>query len=429
MINNNNNNNNNILYKILYKIIKMSLIYKKPKGTIDFFNDKYDKLVFYKNKLEKLFRENGGLPLETPTFELENILLNKYGEEAENKLIFSIKNIDINNENSEKYSLRYDLTIPLERFVIENGIKKLRRYSIGKVYRRDQPSVGRYREFYQADFDIIGEDNNDMINEFILLKMVNTFLQECNINNYKILINDTNNLKYMLINELNIDIKNFKNICQTIDKLDKYTFEEIKTELKSKDLDEIQISKLEKLVKLNEPINNSTIINYNKLKSYSNYFNFDDKLYFTSSLARGLDYYNGFIFEIKIDNFAPTIISGGRYDNLIPNTTMIGISFGLSRILDLLNYDINDWNETYYITTIGKIDFDIKLKILSFLETKLNIKIMLDSSIKTKKFIKELNYCIENKIRYIFVIAENEYMQNKIILKDLKNKTQELLDI
>ena len=138
-----------------------TVIYKKPKGTIDFYDIEYDKFNYYKNKLEELFKQNGGIGLETPAFELENILLNKYGQEAENKLIFKLENFG--SESSEKYALRYDLTIPLERFIIENGIKKIRRYEINKVYRRDQPSDGRFREFYQGDFDIVGENNTDMI--------------------------------------------------------------------------------------------------------------------------------------------------------------------------------------------------------------------------------------------------------------------------
>ena len=152
--------------------------------------------------LETIFIQNGGIPLETPVFELEDILLNKY-DDMGNKLIFKIEKYSSSLE-SEKYSLRYDLTIPLKRFILENGIQKIRRYSIGKVYRKDQPSEGRFREFYQGDFDIINENNSNMINEFILLKIAVAFLNKCNINNYKIFINDTNNLKYLLISIMNI---------------------------------------------------------------------------------------------------------------------------------------------------------------------------------------------------------------------------------
>jgi len=340
------------------------LTYKKPKGTIDIFNNEYDKLIYYKSKLEDLFKSNGGIALQTPVFELENILLNKYGEEAENKLIYKIENYG--SKSCEKYALRYDLTIPLERFLIENRVKKLRRYSIDKVYRKDKPSDGRFREFYQADFDIIGENNTNMINEFILLKMANSFLQFANLNEYKIYCNDTNNLKAILIDKLKINPNNFKKICLTIDKLDKYKFEELEEELTENGIEKTQLLNLKKMLNENEPICQTTKINFNKLKTFCK--NFDDKLIFSPSLARGLEYYNGFIWEIKILHTNQTIISGGRYDNLIPNTSMIGISFGLTRILNLLEYTPNVWKELYYITSIGKtINIDIKLKIMNFL--------------------------------------------------------------
>ena len=328
------------------------IIYKKPKGTIDIYGTEYEKLNFYKLELENIFKKNGAIPLETPIYELENILLHKYGQEAENKLIFKLENSG--SEESDKYALRYDLTVPLERFIRENGIKKIRRYSIGKVYRRDQPSIGRFREFYQGDFDIVGENNSDMINEFVLLKMADSFLKLCNLTDYQILINDTSNLKYILIDTLGINPNNFKNICQTIDKLDKYDYCGLVEELKQKGLCQEQITNLKLLLDSKEPSCDSTLTAFNKLKGYCKNWNFDDKLIFTPSMARGLDYYNGFIWEIKINSFKSTIISGGRYDNLIPNTSMVGISFGLSRMLGMLKYEESVWNNLYYITSIGK---------------------------------------------------------------------------
>ncbi len=405
-----------------------TIIYKKAKGTMDLYGVDYEKMNWYKSILEGIFKANGGIPLETPVFELENILLNKYGKEAENKLIFKLENYG--SDFSEKYALRYDLTIPLERFLIENGIEKIRRYAISKVYRRDQPSDGRYREFYQADFDIVGENNTDMINEFVLLKMANDFLQLCGFTEYKILINDTFNLKNIVVDKLGVKSENFKNICQTIDKLDKYEYEELVHELNQKGLSFEQIANLKILLESNEPIFPTTNTNFAKLKTHCKNFGFDDKLIFSPNMARGLDYYNGFIWEIKLSPLKSTIISGGRYDNLVSNTSMIGISFGLSRMIGLLKYKEDVWKELYYITSIGKtINFEIKLKVMAFLEKKFNIRIMLSDTENSKKLIKEINYCIGNKIRYMFVIGESEYLDNKVILKDLKKTTQETIDL
>lgn len=268
-----------------------------------------------------------------------------------------------------------------------------------------------------------------MINEFILLKMANTFLKKCNLQNYEILINDTNNLKYILIQRIGIDKNNFKNICQTIDKLDKYNFEELENEFVSKGLTEEQINDLKVILEVNEILNEDTRVNYDKLKSYCKELGFSDKIKFTSSLARGLDYYNGFIWEIKIKGFSPTIISGGRYDNLIPNTTMIGISFGLSRMMNLLSYQETEWKELCYLTSIGKIALIDKLKIMNILENRNEMDLIISDIENQKKLIKEINYCIDNKIRYMYVIVENEIKDNKIILKDLKAKTQEIIEL
>ncbi len=126
--------------------------YVIAKGCMDYWDKSYQRLDNYKKILEEIFIFNGGIPLETPVFENKLVLMNKYGEEAETKLVFNLM-----EEGGEPLTLRYDHTVPFVRFVKENGIQKIRRYSIGKVYRRDQPQIskGRLREFYQADFDIL----------------------------------------------------------------------------------------------------------------------------------------------------------------------------------------------------------------------------------------------------------------------------------
>lgn len=149
---------------------------KTPKGTIDLFDASFDQMSFYKETAERLFKSYGGVGLETPLFELRENLLGKYGEEAESKLVFNLE--DCKTEKGEKYTLRYDLTVPKMRMIKSKNILSKRIYSIGKVYRRDNPSIGRYREFYQADFDIVGESSDSMVNEFVLLKMATEFLQE-----------------------------------------------------------------------------------------------------------------------------------------------------------------------------------------------------------------------------------------------------------
>ena len=146
---------------------------KTPIGTFDIEGDIYELYEEYISYFKDLFKKYGGRGLETPVFEIRENLLNKYGDEAEKLLIFNLQ--DHGGDAQEKYTLRYDLTIPKIRYIISNKIKKDRIYSIDKVYRRDNPSSGRFREFYQVDFDIVGESNETMINEYLLFKILKYF--------------------------------------------------------------------------------------------------------------------------------------------------------------------------------------------------------------------------------------------------------------
>lgn len=410
---------------------------KPPKGTVDLYSTEYEKISYYKSQLEKIFIQTGGIGLETPVFDHQANLLGKYGEEAETKLVFNLE--QTGTDDAEKYTLRYDLTVPKMRFVKLKSIDKARIYSISKVYRRDTPSVGRFREFYQADFDIIGEDSKSLVNEFALLKMAHQFIQTNNFGQYKILINDTSNLFHMLVDLVEIEASKFKCICSTIDKLDKYPFDALESEFKTKGLVDNQIQILKTILTnpSQNPTNPETIEKIAKIKSMASHFGFDTNIVFTPYMARGLDYYNGIIFEIVLDNYSSTIISGGRYDGLIENTSLIGISFGLSRIVGLVgltglleNPNQNKWKEIYMLSTIqNSIDLDTKLSICSKLEKKFNQPIQICSEIKEKKLIKIITWCVQNHIKWLFVIAPNELSQNKIILKDLENSTQELIEL
>jgi histidyl-tRNA synthetase len=398
---------------------------KTPIGTFDIEGDIYELYEEYISYFKDLFKKYGGRGLETPVFEIRENLLNKYGDEAEKLLIFNLQ--DHGGDAQEKYTLRYDLTIPKIRYIISNKIKKDRIYSIGKVYRRDNPSNGRFREFYQVDFDIVGESNETMINEYLLFKMVKDFMKKINLE-YTIHINFTYNLYYILVDLLNIDKKNFKNICSTIDKLDKNTFEEIIDELKNKGLNEKQINELKLYLEEKKPIEKKTIELYDRLLDLIK----DDelKLNYTSTLARGLDYYNGIIFEIKLIKNNLSIISGGRYDNIINDTSLIGISFGLSRIIDIIKPEIEKkWKNIYYLTAMKNISIQDKIRVWNNLEDKFNQKIIISDECQDKKLIKVITYCITNNIKYLYIIGEDELKQNKVIIKDLENNTQNLINL
>lgn len=402
-----------------------NIIYKSPKGTIDYYGDLGDKLNVTLDIIKNIFIKNGGEFLETPVFERKDVIMGKYGEEAESKLIYDIK-----ENGGEDLVLRYDQTIPFIRFLIENKISKIKRYSIGKVYRRDNPNIskGRFREFYQADFDIVGEDSTNMVSEFVIFNMINEILTNSGITNFKILVNNTNNLKSILIEKLNITENNFKNICSTIDKLDKVKFKDISNELKLKGLNDEQIENLENILNENKIHNATFSEELNKILELADIFNFKDRIEYDIKLARGLDYYNGIIFEVKIDNFESSVIAGGRYDNINNNNTFIGFSVGVTRILNLVKINQVEWKDEYYLTTIGDVSEKDKFKTIKWCKDNLTKNNILNFSYdKDKKLNKIITDQVKEFKRYIIIVGEMEIKENKIILKDLKNSTQEII--
>lgn len=395
-------------------------MYKIPKGCKDLSGKEYDIFKHVKGIIENEFIRNGGQYLETPVFENKELLLGKYGEEAENKLVYNIE-----ENGGEPLTLRYDLTVPFTRYIIENKIDKMRRYTIDKVYRRDAPNqtAGRFREFYQCDFDILGEDATSMLAEATLLKMACTILERIGITEYKIMINDVRNLKEIVMKKHTIPEQYFKKICSVIDKLDKFTFEELIPEFQAIYTD-IDTTNLYKTLEMKYPIHNDTIESYTRLCEIADIWGFKDKLQFTNSLARGLDYYSGFVWEIKWTKGASTIISGGRYDSLL-NKSLVGISFGLSRMIALMDIpNKDDWEDGYYVVSLGKVDELVKLRCIEKLRKETAGKVLYSLEKKDKKLVKVINDCIENKIRYIVILAENELKDGNYIMKDLKKQTQ-----
>ncbi len=396
-------------------------MYKVAKGAHDIVGDEYDKIKYLIDTVEAEFIREGAEPLETPVFERTDVLLGKYGDEADTKLIYRLA-----DEGGELLALRYDLTVPFTRYIKESGIKQMRRYSIGKVYRRDQPNIksGRYREFIQADFDIYGEKQDNMVAEATVLNTVARILNKLGLK-FTILLNDVRNLQYILQNIL--QITEWRRITPIIDKLDKQSYESLKEEFVANGLTSEQINKLEELLQNREPLFEDSIADFNKLASMADIFGFSNNIQFTNSLARGLDYYTGFIWEFKLDGIASTISAGGRYDNLLSAPT-VGISVGISRLASYIPYTSNDseWNETYYVTTIGNVNITDKMRIVKLLQDTTQSPVLYTLSDENRKLIKVINQCCKAYTRYLVVVGESEMKDNKYILKDLKENTQVL---
>jgi histidyl-tRNA synthetase len=388
--------------------------YNKPKGTIDYFGESSDKLKFISKIIENNFVKNGGEYIETPVFENKEVIMSKYGDEAENKLIYEIE-----DNGGHKLVLRYDLTVPFTRWIKENGIDKIRRYSIGKVYRRDNPNIsqGRFREFYQADFDILGETSNNFSAELLILNMIKQILFDLNLTDFTILVNFTDNLKKILIDDLKVPFNNFKSICSTIDKLDKTEYKNIIPELQQKGLSEEQIIMLE--CKLKEPFKNDL------LDELLDIYNLKKFVKYKTSLARGLDYYDGIIFEVKLKNNNSTIIAGGRYDGLL-NKPLIGFSIGITRLMQFykLKNEENNWKDEYYLTCIGNIDSSTKNRVIKYCQDNITENYKFTWSLENdKKLGKVLSEKAKNWVRYVIIVAEDEIKNNQCLLKNLETGT------
>ena len=335
------------------KIDKASV--KVVKGARDFMPHQ----MTIRNKafsiITSVFKKHGAVEIDTPVFELKETLMGKYGEDS--KLIY-----DLQDQGGEILSLRYDLTVPFARYMAVHAFPSIKRYHIGKVYRRDTPNMskGRYREFYQCDFDIAGPNYGKMIPDAEVLKVICEILNDLNLGKFLLKINHRKLLDAMVALS-DIPADKFKTVCASVDKLDKEPWEAVKKELIEKGLNESQTDKLWVYVqlkdtpdKLLEKLKTDSTLLENKsgkeaiddmeiLIDYINILNISQFISFDLSLARGLDYYTGLIFEaVLIDgDFLGSIAGGGRYDELLgmfsgKSIPAIGGSIGIERVFNIL---------------------------------------------------------------------------------------------
>lgn len=391
-------------------------MYKVPKGTKDLAGIEFYRIKTMLDAATTLFQQNGGVPLDTPVFERTDVLLGKYGEEAETKLVYNLA-----DQGGEDLSLRYDLTIPLVRYVKEHGIQKMRRYAIGKVYRRDQPNPGqgRLREFYQADFDIVGGKQEGMLAEATVLHIAAQFMTQMKLN-YTIYINDVRNLQSLL--ETSLGISNWRRITPILDKLDKQSFDSLRGEFHSAD-PSLDLDALEKALANPTPYDQRTREDLANLKEAATVFGFADRIVFTNTLARGLDYYTGFIWEIKVEGFESTVSAGGRYDTLLKLPT-VGISLGISRLATVVDWSPQPLNRDCFVTTVGSISLAEKLSVIKYLQDSgTYTAVLYDLTPEPRKLGAILNDALKSGIGFVAIVAEDEWNANRSIqIKNLQSK-------
>jgi histidyl-tRNA synthetase len=438
-----------------------------PKGTRDFSPEEMIKRNFIFDTIRSVFKLYGYQPIETPAMENLSTLQGKYGEEGD-KLLFKILNsgdfiasVDestLNERNSNKLStqicekgLRYDLTVPFARFVVQHRNEitfPFKRYQMQPVWRADRPQKGRYREFYQCDVDVIG--SNSLLNEFELLQIIDDVFCRLNI---KVLIKLNNRKILSGIAEIIGHSDKIIDITVAMDKLDKIGLDKVNEELKEKGLPEEAINKIQpiillsgnnidKLQKMKEILKNSEIgtagiDELEQVFSYLHDIEIKADLELDLTLARGLNYYTGAIIEVKSKEVAiGSICGGGRYDDLtgifgMPDVSGVGISFGADRIYDVLVQLDRFPSESLDNTQVLFANFGNKEEkyCLPLLKNLREAGIISEIFPESDKMKKQMAYADKRGIPIVVIIGADELASARAVVKNMKTGEQQDIEI
>jgi histidyl-tRNA synthetase len=416
-----------------------------PKGTRDFGPAEMVGRNYIFNIVRSVFRKYGYQCIETPSMENLSTLLGKYGEEGD-KLLFRIQNSGEKAALAPEKGLRYDLTVPFARFVVQHQNEiafPFKRYQIQPVWRADRPQKGRYREFYQCDVDVIG--SKSLLNELELVQMVDDVFGQMGIR----VVIKLNNRKILAgLAEVSGQPDKLVDITVAIDKIDKIGLDAVKQELTEKGLTEQAIAVIEpvltlsgttaeKLARMRELLAASET-GLKGLEEIGTLFSLIDGAGISQaveldlSLARGLNYYTGAIFEVKALDFAiGSICGGGRYDDLtgifgLPNTSGVGISFGADRIYDVLcGLDLFPKDAaaaaTVLFTNMGEREVAYSVPVAAALrKAGFACEIYPDSA----KLKKQFEYADRKGIPYLAIVGDQEVAEGTVTLKNLATGEQ-----
>ena len=433
-----------------------------PKGTRDFSPEEMAKRNYILNTIISTYRLYGYREIQTPAMENLSTLLGKYGDEGD-RLIFRILNSGDSLKDFDRQELltidpadfasracdrglRYDLTVPFARYVVQHRNEitlPFKRYQIQPVWRADRPQKGRYREFYQCDADVIGSDS--LLHEVELTQIIDTVFAKLGVRVVILL----NNRKLLTAISEQLGIENIIDLTVSIDKLEKIGWEGVEEELRGKGIGEEAISRLkpilgisgsneEKLEKLADLFRESEVgrkgveeLTYilDKLR----HCRLQNEVRLDLSLARGLDYYTGTIFEVKaLDTPMGSITGGGRYDNLTgvfgqSGMSGVGISFGAERIFDVLEaldlYPESTHSGTQLLfINFGEKALDYILPLLGELRSKgITAEVYPDDA----KMKKQMSYANALSIPYVAFIGDDEIAQHTISVKDMMSGEQQ----
>jgi len=433
-------------------------VLKTAKGTRDF---QPEQMAVRERVLEVVvaaFKRHGAETIDTPVFELKEVLTGKYGEDS--KLIYDLK-----DQGGEILALRYDLTVPFARYVAMNKISNIKRYHIAKVYRRDQPSIsrGRYREFYQCDFDIAGA-YDPMVPDAECVKIVSEILGGVGIGKFCVKVNHRQILDG-IFEVCGVAPDMFRTICSSVDKLDKSPWDEVRKEMvDEKGLDGAIADKIGEYVRLGggglelvERLLTSSDLGKNKSAAagledmklflkYSDLFGCSEVVSFDLSLARGLDYYTGIIYEaVLLDEnvdekgeaiHVGSVAGGGRYDKLVGmfdpkkrNVPCVGVSIGIERLFSIMEAKartapgpVRTTGTEVYVASAQKNLLEERMKLCNMLwaadvKTEQSYK-------KNPKMLNQLQYCEDNGIPLAVIIGESELQKGVVKLREIATREE-----
>ncbi|KAH8367836.1 hypothetical protein KR084_003306 [Drosophila pseudotakahashii] len=447
---------------------------KTPKGTRDYGPQQMTLRQGVLDKIIQVFKRHGGEAIDTPVFELKEVLTGKYGEDS--KLIYDLK-----DQGGEILSMRYDLTVPLARYLAMNKISSIKRYHIAKVYRRDNPAMtkGRYREFYQCDFDIAGT-YDPMLADAECVKIVSEILDTLDIGDYVIKLNHRQLLDGMF-QACGVPADSFRTICSAVDKLDKSPWADVRKEMvEEKGLDEAAADRIGEYVRLSggaelveqlladeklKAVPNAVkgLEGMQLLLKYCSIFGLEKRVSFDLSLARGLDYYTGVIYEGVLKGESAAVASpaktssakqngeqasanepatvgsvagGGRYDNLVgmfdprgKAVPCVGVSIGVERIFSVLEaraaasgLKLRTSDVEVYVASAHKGLHEQRLKVLNQLW---EAGVKAEHSYKLNpKLLVQLQHCEEHQIPLVVVLGDAELAQGLVKLREVTTRQE-----
>lgn len=429
------------------------IVLKPPKGTRDYGPEHMAVRSKVINDIVTVFKRHGAVTIDTPIFELKEVLTGKYGEDS--KLIY-----DLADQGGELLSLRYDLTVPFARYLAMNKITNIKRYHIAKVYRRDNPAMtrGRYREFLQCDFDIAGQYDS-MIPEVECIRIACEILASLNVGQFHIKINHRCLLDG-LFEACKIHDSKFRSICSSIDKLDKESWEMVRNEMTAeKGLTDEEADQIGKYIRRNgttdlvEALLNDDFLmvsesakrGLEEIKQFLQYcdlYQIKDKVIFDLSLARGLDYYTGLIYEAVLessnkDESVGSVAAGGRYDNLVgmfdskhKSVPCVGISIGVERLFSVIEaklakdkQKVKTVDTQVYVASAQKNLLEERMKICCELWTnEINTE---QSYKKNPRLLQQLQYCEDNQIPLAIIIGESELQNGIVKIRSIGTREEE----